>query len=287
MNKKKNPSAFFNYLNERYRFVVITDNTFKERFSLRLSRLNSFVLLASSLLLFAFLLFLFVIYSPLKEYIPGKSTLEVQKNLLALRVRADSLEMMITTRDIYLENIGVIMRGGDLTEINLLSKQDSVLSPLEMIDFETSKPDSLLRIRVESEETGVLFNNHRLDVRGMVFFKPVNGLISDVYNKKSKHFGVDLVAKKNSSINSVLDGTVIISHWSSTNGYVIGLQHEDNFISIYKHNSLLLKDVGDFVLAGDKIAIIGNSGEFSSGPHLHFELWHSGAPVNPENYIKF
>ena len=287
MNKKKKSSVFFDYLNEKYRFVIITDNTLKERLSLRLSRLNSFVVFVSCSLFLLFLFFLFIVYSPLKEYIPGKSRLEVQKNLLDLRIQIDSLELELKTQDLYLENINAIIRGETLVENSLEFKKDSVFYSTEKIVFEKSNSDSLLRSRVEAEETGVLFNNSRIKSKGVVFFKPVTGMISDAYNKQTKHFGVDVVAKKNSPINSVLDGTIIISHWSSGNGYVIGVQHENNFISIYKHNSLLLKNVGDFVLAGEKIAVIGNSGEFSSGPHLHFELWNNGAPVNPENYIKF
>ena len=120
-----------------------------------------------------------------------------------------------------------------------------------------------------------------------MFFTPVYGLISDVYSVDSKHFGIDLVAKEKSRIATVLDGTIIVSHWNSETGYVIVVQHKNDFISLYKHNSVLLKEVGDFVSAGDHIAIIGNSGELSTGPHLHFELWHKGIPVNPENYISF
>ena len=287
MNKKKKSSVFFNYLNERFRFVIIADNTLKERLSLRLSRLNSFIVFVSCSLLLLLFLLLIIVYSPLKEYIPGKSRLEVQKNLLDLRIQIDSLELELKTQDLYLENINAIIRGEKLNENSLVLKKDSVISSTEEIIFKKSTSDSLLRSHVESEETGVLFNNSRIKSNGVVFFKPVIGMISDTYNKQTKHFGVDIVAKKNSPINSVLDGTIIISHWSSSNGYVIGVQHENNFISIYKHNSLLLKNVGDLVLAGEKIAVIGNSGEFSSGPHLHFELWNNGAPVDPEIYIKF
>ena len=121
----------------------------------------------------------------------------------------------------------------------------------------------------------------------MVFFTPVYGLITDVYDGKTKHFGIDIVAKEKSRISSVLDGSVIVSHWTAETGYVIVVQHKNDYVSIYKHNSVLLKGVGDFVNGGEHIAVIGNSGELSSGPHLHFELWHKGAPVNPEDYISF
>ena len=155
------------------------------------------------------------------------------------------------------------------------------------IVFEKSKEDSLLRLSVEAEDKSSIYIKSVSENNYLMFFTPLSGLISDGYNSKTKHFGVDLVAKEKSRISSVLDGTVIISHWTSETGYVIAIQHKNDYVSLYKHNSLLLKEVGDFVNAGDHIAIIGNSGELSSGPHLHFELWHKGTPVNPENYISF
>ena len=121
----------------------------------------------------------------------------------------------------------------------------------------------------------------------MIFYTPISGIITDKFDSKTKHFGIDLVAKEKTRISSVLEGTVVISNWTSETGYVIGIQHKNNYFSLYKHNSVLLKSVGDFVNASDHIAIIGNSGELSSGPHLHFELWHKGTPVNPEDYISF
>jgi murein DD-endopeptidase MepM/ murein hydrolase activator NlpD len=120
-----------------------------------------------------------------------------------------------------------------------------------------------------------------------MFFSPISGMITDRFNAKNKHLGIDLVAREKTRISSVLGGTIVISQWTSETGYVIGVQHKNDYLSLYKHNSVLLKTVGDFVNAGDPISIIGNSGELSSGPHLHFELWHQGIPVNPEDYILF
>ena len=126
-----------------------------------------------------------------------------------------------------------------------------------------------------------------VDHEFLMFFPPLSGLIIDEFNSNTKHFGIDLVAKEKTRISSVLDGTVVVSHWTSETGYVIVVQHKNDYLSQYKHNSVLLKKVGDFVLAGEHLAIIGNSGELSSGPHLHFELWHKGVPVNPKDYISF
>jgi len=163
---------------------------------------------------------------------------------------------------------------------------------LDMVDngeitFFKSKEDSMLRIRVEREDQSSIRIDSKKRTKQLLFFPPVNGLISDSFNLKTNHFAVDLVAKKGSKIKSVKRGTVIVSDWNPETGYVIGIQHEDNFISFYKHCSVLLKKVGDIVSTGENIAIIGNSGELSSGPHLHLELWKNGAPLNPTNYIAF
>ena len=156
-----------------------------------------------------------------------------------------------------------------------------------VVSYNKSSEDSAMRANVEFEEKGVIRRslNRKSDL--LVFFPPIKGILTDGFNPKTKHFGVDLVAKEKTRISAVLDGTVIISHWTSETGYVIGVQHKNDYVSLYKHNSVLLHSVGDFVTIGQPIAIIGNSGELSSGPHLHFELWHDGVPVNPENYILF
>ena len=123
--------------------------------------------------------------------------------------------------------------------------------------------------------------------RPVVFYKPVDGVITDFFDSKQKHFGIDLVAKENARVSSVLNGTVVLSSWTYETGHVIGIQHDNGYFSLYKHNSVILRSVGDFVSAGEHIAIVGDSGNLSSGPHLHFELWQHGMPVNPVNYILF
>ena len=215
----------------------------------------------------------------------GKSSSSVQKSLIELSLKSDSLEGLILNRAVYLENINNIISGNKL--ISPTRSNSSASEKKDEIIFEKSKADSLLRLSVEAEDKSSIYVKSVSANNYLLFFTPLSGLISDAYNSKTKHFGVDLVAKDNSRVSSVLDGTVIISHWTSESGYVLAIQHKNNYISLYKHNSLLLKGVGDFVNAGDHIAVIGNSGELSSGPHLHLELWHKGAPVNPEDYISF
>ena len=285
MKDKDGREKSWSKLLQKYRFVIMTDSSFEEKFSLTLSRLNVFAFAGVFVFVCFFSALFLIAYTPLNEYVPGKSSSEVQKNLIELSLKSDSLEGILHNRAIYLENINNLISGRGL--ITLVESKNSASEKEDEIIFEKSKDDSLLRLLVESEDKSSIYVKSVSDNNYLVFFTPLSGLISDIYNSKTKHFGVDLVAKDKSRISSVLDGTVIISHWTSETGYVIVIQHKNDYVSLYKHNSLLLKEVGDFVNAGDHIAVIGNSGELSSGPHLHFELWHKGTPVNPEDYISF
>jgi murein DD-endopeptidase MepM/ murein hydrolase activator NlpD len=285
MKDKEGREKYWSKLLQKYRFVIMTDSSFEEKLSLTLSRLNVFAFAGIFVFVCFFSTLLLISYTPLSEYIPGKSSSEVQKNLIELSLKSDSLESLLLNRAVYLENINNIISGNEL--ITPIESNNSASEKEDDIIFEKSKADSLLRLSVEAEDKSSIYVKSVSDNNYLMFFTPLSGLISDAYNSKIKHFGVDLVAKEKSRISSVLDGTVLISHWTSETGYVIAIQHKNDYVSLYKHNSLLLKAVGDFVNAGDHIAVIGNSGELSSGPHLHFELWHKGAPVNPEDYISF
>jgi murein DD-endopeptidase MepM/ murein hydrolase activator NlpD len=285
MQDKEGREKYWSKLFHKYRFVIMKDSSFEEKLSVKLTRINVIAFVATLVFLCFFSTMLLIAYTPLSEYVPGKSSIEVQKSLIALNIKSDSLEAILVNRSIYLENINKIINGEELVTPENYAEITNTQIP---ISFEKSKEDSLFRVKVEAEDKSSIYKkDNPSNNTTLMFFTPLTGLISDGYNNKTKHFGIDLVAKEKSRISSVLEGTVIISHWAYETGYVIGVQHKNDYLSFYKHNSVLLKSVGDYVNAGDHIAIIGNSGEFSSGPHLHFELWHKGIPVNPENYISF
>jgi len=286
MQDKEGRKKYWSKLLHKYRFVIMTESSFEEKLSVKLSRLNIIAFLGPLLFFCFFSAMLLIAYTPLSEYIPGKSSIEVQKDLIELNIKSDSIKEILLNRNIYIENINKIING---EEIVSLENFEELKNTNTLISFEKSKEDSLFRAKVEAEDKSSIYkkNKSNNNSNNLIFFTPLSGIISDRYNNKDKHFGIDLVAKEKSRISSVLDGTVVISHWAYVTGYVIGVQHNNNYLSFYKHNSVLLKSVGDYVNAGDHIAIIGNSGELSSGPHLHFELWHKGMPVNPENYISF
>jgi len=285
MQDKEGREKYWSKLFHKYRFVIMKDSSFEEKLSVKLTRINVIAFVGTLVFLCFFSTMLLIAYTPLSEYVPGKSSIEVQKSLIELNIKSDSLEAILVSRSIYLENINKIINGEELVTPENYAEITNTQIP---ISFEKSKEDSLFRVKVEAEDKSSIYKKDKPNNNTtLMFFTPLTGLISDGYNNKTKHFGIDLVAKEKSRISSVLEGTVIISHWAYETGYVIGVQHKNDYLSFYKHNSVLLKSVGDYVNAGDHIAIIGNSGELSSGPHLHFELWHKGIPVNPENYISF
>jgi len=268
---------------KKYRFVIMTNDSYEERFSLKLNRLSVFAFVWVVVFFCVFLAILLLTTS-LTDYVPGKASEAVQKELILLSEQSDSLLAILNSQHTYMENVRNIISGNKLISKQIIESNKNIE---DEISFEKSIEDSILRATVEYEDKGVIRTNTENYTEVLMFFPPIEGMITDQFNPKTKHFGIDLVAKEKTRISTVLEGTVIISNWTAETGYVIGVQHKNNYISIYKHNSILLKDVGDFVNVGEPIAIIGNSGELSSGPHLHFELWHRGEPVNPENYILF
>ena len=283
MKQKKSDFKFFAKLKNKYRFVVMSEDSFEEKISFVISKFNILSLFTLIIIISLSISFIVLIFSPLKEYIPGKSSSKMQNDLIKLMLKSDSLQNQLNIQDLYLNNISSIMKGETLD----FTENDSATTIVQEVNFSKSKADSLLRIEVESEEISSILNIKKTSSENLVFFSPIDGYISDEFNYETKHYAVDIVGKKGAKISSVLNGTVIISSWNPETGNVIGVQHSNNYISFYKHCSFILKKVGEYVAIGEHIAIIGNSGELSTGPHLHFELWKSGAPLNPENYISF
>ncbi len=287
--KEKNNNSFFSKLKHKYRLILMNDSSLEEQISFRFSALDVItVLTIGCVLLFVFFLLL-VGYTPLNEFVPGKASSSLHKELIAITLKTDSLEKKLLVNELYLKNITAIVNGED--PINISTENTLVLSASETeLSFKKSKEDSLLRLAVEAEDKISISPTDKkdnLDMESMLFFSPIKGVVTNGFDRKKNHFGTDIVAKQDEPIKCVFDGVVVISHWTSETGNVIGVQHANGMFSLYKHNSILFKRAGEYVKSGEVIAIIGNSGELSSGPHLHFELWHKGTPVNPENYISF
>ncbi|MBL6658256.1 MAG: M23 family metallopeptidase [Flavobacteriales bacterium] len=284
-NKKQ---SFWKKWRFKYRFVILNSETFEERLSFNMSRLNVFLLTCVSITLLIGGTTLIIAFSPLREYIPGYTSTNIRRQMVSLNQLSDSLKSELDSRGRYLQNIRNIIEGVPVdTSTFYIPEKISVQN-----DGAVGRvyEDSLLRERIESEDRFNFFsseNTENLSVEKLLFFKPVDGLVTQSFNADEEHYGVDVVSKENELIKSTLSGIVVFSSWTSETGNVIAIQHANNFVSVYKHNSALLKQQGEMVEVGESIAIIGNSGKWSSGPHLHFELWHNNQAVNPENYILF
>jgi murein DD-endopeptidase MepM/ murein hydrolase activator NlpD len=279
-------------LKNKFRFVVLNDETFEEKFSLSLSRNNVWVFLGVISFTLIFLTASAIIYTPLKYFIPGFGDYNYRGQILQLQVKTDSLQDALQARSLWLENIANVASGNiDTTrpKANVNGKIDKAHIKLN----EVAPEDQELRKQVEEEDNyslsyGSAQNAGAVDeVRQMHLMDPVEGYLTEDYDKLKEHFGVDIAAKEDAPVKSVLDGKVISASYTLETGYVIEVQHKNDLVSIYKHNSKLLKKPGNFVKAGEVIAFVGNTGTLSSGPHLHFELWHDGRSLNPKDYIVF
>lgn len=265
------------------------DDTFEEKIFFKISRFNVFAVVGTLFVLLIIGTTYIIAFTPLKEYIPGYADFDTRKTLRELIIRTDSLEQSIKQKDNYILSIKKMMLGDDSVGIENINQIDQ--SKLKDINFAKSKDDSLLRDEIETESkysiTYGLTNQNKNSISSFFFFAPVKGLVTNNFNSVEKHYGIDIAANQNEIIKSTLDGTVIFADWTSETGYCIAIQHQYNLISIYKHNSAILKKQGTFVKAGEPIAIIGNTGRLTTGLHLHFELWYNGRPVNPLDYISF
>ena len=279
-------------IRNKYNLIIRNDETFEEKISIRLTKLNVFIIISSLIIILVVLVIYLVAFTSLREYIPGYTDVSLRKKLYELQARADSLEADFKRKDLFIYNIKKIIEGEEI--VDELPKVIESNIDYDTIKLYKSVEDSILRAEFENrdvynlqfDDNGELYRNAS-SIRGFNFFAPIKGIITNKFNLVEKHYGVDIVAKKNEAIKATLDGTVIFSDWTPETGYVIGIQHKRNIISVYKHNSALLKEEGNFVKAGETVAIIGESGELTTGPHLHFELWYNGTPIDPEDYISF
>lgn len=287
MTKKNKEKRIAKKLLHKYRLVVLNEDTFEERFAIKLTRLNVFVIVSiSSILLVAGTIFL-IAFTSLKEFIPGYSSTALKKKATELNYKTDSLQQVINLNEQYYASIKRVLTGDvDTVEFNKDSIIDAATIDAGELNLRPSKEDSLLREIVDKEDKFNVFESG-LSTTNFVLFPPVNGSISEAYNIEEKHYAVDVVVAKDTPVKATADGTVIFAEWTSQTGYVAIIEHSNDLISVYKHNASLTKQQGDLVKAGEVIALAGNSGVLSTGPHLHFELWNKGYPVNPTNFIDF
>ncbi len=285
--QKDNKKHFLKRLRHRYRLVVMNDDTFEENFSLRLTPLGLVILLGSVTIVMVMLVTSLIAFTPLREYIPGYADVAMRRELISMAMRSDSLEQALIEQNMFNENITKVLRG-DIKPDTAGTKPTK--KEYEKLKLNASQNEAALKYTIESQDKYSLAygaESNKNGISNFFFFTPIKGVVSEQFKSKERHYGVDIVGPENEPIKVTLDGTVILATWSSETGYTITVQHTNNLISVYKHNSVLLKKVGDYVKAGEAIAIIGNSGEQTTGPHLHFELWYNGSAIDPQGYMVF
>lgn len=276
------------FLKSKYRLVILNDNTFGEKFSLRLSPWSLIVGGLATTIIMATLVISLVAFTPLREYIPGYGTVAERKQILQLTLRADSIEQILDARDTYMNNILNVMN--EKVETKSEKPKKDTTGKYSGVKTNASESDIAFRKDFESNRNSsiaAITNSKLKGLSELVFYTPVKGLIISSYNLAEDHFGIDVVTKADEMVKSTLDGTVVFTGYSAEDGYVIQIQHSNNLTSIYKHNAEILKKTGERIKSGEAIAIVGNTGEKSKGPHLHFELWYNGIPINPQECVAF
>ena len=274
-------------LKYKYKLSVINETSYEEVFNFRLSQLHVLTALSVLVVILVVLTILLIAFTGLREFIPGYPDGNMRQMIAQNALRVDSLENELLKRDRFFKSIRLVLNGGDTTSLER-SREDTARYRNDTIRFQISEQENEFRAAIEERERfnlslGMKEQNHDY----YHFFPPVEGIVTQSFDEKKRHYGTDIVAKANAKVAAVLDGVVIFTDWTVKTGYVIQVQHTNDLISVYKHNSILLKKQGDYVRAGEVLGVVGNTGEESSGPHLHFELWRAGNPLNPENFIKF
>jgi murein DD-endopeptidase MepM/ murein hydrolase activator NlpD len=283
--KKEVKRNFLTKLLEKYRLVVLDDSTYEEKTSFKISRLNVF----THLLVLMFFIILttsaILFFTPIREYIPGYSSVALQRQANSLSYKTDSLQQIVYLNDQYINSLKKVLTGDlETIEYNI----DSIISKdlLDLQIIEKSKEDSILRQVVENEDKYNL-NNIAKNKEYYMLISPIKGIVSQNYSVAEKHLAIDISVDIGTPVKSIANGRVLLSEWTTQTGYVLIIDHGSDLVSIYKHNSLLLKDQGDAVKQGEIIAMSGNTGVLTSGPHLHFELWSEGFSIDPKTLIDF
>ncbi len=270
-----------------YRLIIINDDTFEERFSFRLNKLNVFVATCLSAVSLIALTTVIIAFTSLREFIPGYASTQLRRQSAQLVKETDSLKQQLALNNQQYERIKKVLNGDISTKeyekIDSIAKAEVEKGNLSLTPI---KEDIQLRKEVKREEAFSITTGAVAKTK-FIFFPPVKGSISEGFNPKIKHFAVDITAQTGRPVKAAADGTVIFASWASETGYTMIIEHANGIITVYKHMNDLNKDQNDRVTAGEVIGSVGNTGEFTTGPHLHFELWNDGYPLDPVNFINF
>jgi murein DD-endopeptidase MepM/ murein hydrolase activator NlpD len=275
---------FWEKMRFEYRLSFLNENTLEEVFSLHLSRLSSLIILFLFAVFLMTLTAFFIVKTPIRNYLPGYLDSDVREEMIKNALATDSLETELAVQIRYLENVRAILRGD--VKVDEVPTIDSIRDARD-IDLEKSERTSDFVKNYEEDEKYNLNGLPPAGVEKPMFYKPVKGMVSSAFNLREKHYGIDVASTPSESVLATMKGIVIFTGFDPNAGYIIQLQHPNGFVSVYKHNAKLLKSQGDAVNVGEVIALAGNTGNLSTGVHLHFELWFDGKPVDPAEYINF
>lgn len=286
MPRKLFNKAFWHNFRFKYKISIMNESTLEEVAGVRVSKLNG----VSVLLTFIILLFIvsasILIFTPLRNYLPGYINSELREQVVTNALKVDSLKQLVERQNMYILNIQDVFKGTVRVDTITTIEELTVLRE-DLLMERTEREENFRKQYEETEKYNLTTINLQAEADGLLFHTPTRGVISSLYDAESKHYGVDIAASPNESVLSILDGVVIISTYTADTGYLIGVQHKQEFVSFYKHCGALLKKQGESVKAGEVIALVGNTGVLTTGSHLHFELWHKGKAVNPESFIVF
>lgn len=283
---RRGRKAFWHNIKFKYKLTIINENTLEEVVGIHVSKLNGLSVLLSACTVIFLIAAAIIAFTPLRNYLPGYMNSEVRSQIVANALRADSLQAALERQSRYVMNIQDILSGQ--IKADTVQSIDSLTNLRAEKLMERSKKEEEFRKQYEEKERyNLTAVTDVRDAAGLIFYRPLRGVMSAGFNPEKRHFGIDLTASPNESILAALDGTVIMAAYTAEWGYVIQIQHPQNFISVYKHCGSLMKREGEQVKGGEVIALVGKSTEDGDQPHLHFELWHRGNPTNPEKYVVF
>lgn len=276
-----------------YRLVILNHETYKEIGSYQLNLLNVYTLLSMLMVIGALLVTLLLFFTPLKRLIPGYGQTNT-KDYITLYKKVETMEKEMGAQALYISRVQKLING-EVEMPNVANLKKDVASkpvnsePVPKSDAEIALEDEQLIEKQISNVASQRLSNvvKPFTIEQLYFISPVQGEISERMNADKNHLGIDIIVPKNTDVKAVMDGTILSADWNSETGNSMTILHSNELISVYRHNSKLFKKTGDYVKAGEVVAIAGNSGELTNGPHLHFELWYRGKAVNPEDYIRF
>lgn len=282
-NKRK---AFWRNFKFKYKLTITNEDTLEEIVGIHVSKLNGVSVLLSAVTVIFLITAVIIAFTPLKNYLPGYMNKEVREQVVTNALRADSLQWLMERQRMYIMNIQDIVSGSVKAD-SVHSIDSLTIVRSEELMERTQAEDEFRKLYEESERYNLTSLDNAQAITGLMFVRPTRGMLTSMFDANKKHFGIDVAASPNESVLATLDGTVVLATYTADTGYLIQVQHAQNLVSVYKHCGILLKQVGDVVKAGEAIALVGNTGEKTTGPHLHFEIWNRGRALDPTKYIVF